>query len=330
MSDLPLVSILTPVYNGAPYLEECIESVLGQTYENWDYTIVDNASTDETPEIASRYAAQDARIRHLRYDSFVSANANHNRAFRAANPASEFVKIVQADDRIYADCLTRMVAATLVSPAVGITSAYRSSEDGVDLIGLPPGQTIAAGRAILRKTLLEQPSVLGGPTSLLLRTAIVQETGTFYDERLWHADSEASFRILARHDFAHVHEVLSYERRQAGRQTDWSHWMNTIEAEGIRFLLMYGPIALAPREYRRHLRLRLRRYVRWHVRQFPRPSRLRSAEFFTYHQAQVNAILALGRGDREVQVAMRFVAALLMRKALGRHRRQPAKRGPAG
>ena len=42
----PLVSIVTPVYNGELYLRECIDSVLAQSYENWDYTIVNNCSTD--------------------------------------------------------------------------------------------------------------------------------------------------------------------------------------------------------------------------------------------------------------------------------------------
>ena len=52
----PFVSIVSPVYNEAEYLAECIDSVLAQTYQNWDYTIVDNCSTDGSVEIAQRYA----------------------------------------------------------------------------------------------------------------------------------------------------------------------------------------------------------------------------------------------------------------------------------
>ena len=48
----PLVSVLTPVYNGEPYLGECIESVLNQTYQNFEYIIVNNCSKDRTLEIA--------------------------------------------------------------------------------------------------------------------------------------------------------------------------------------------------------------------------------------------------------------------------------------
>jgi glycosyltransferase involved in cell wall biosynthesis len=51
------VSVVTPVFNGEKYLRACIESVLAQSYDNWDYTIVDNCSTDSTLAIAHEYAA---------------------------------------------------------------------------------------------------------------------------------------------------------------------------------------------------------------------------------------------------------------------------------
>ena len=60
----PLVSIVTPVYNGADFLSECIESVLAETYENWEYTIVDNCSSDGSADLARGYAA-----RYLAYPS---------------------------------------------------------------------------------------------------------------------------------------------------------------------------------------------------------------------------------------------------------------------
>ena len=83
MSPGPLVGVVTPVHNGADYLAECAESVLAQTYENWTYTIADNASDDATPEIAREYAARDSRIRHLRFEEFVDATGSYNRAFAA-------------------------------------------------------------------------------------------------------------------------------------------------------------------------------------------------------------------------------------------------------
>src|SRR5437660_8450669 len=94
----PLVSIVTPVYNGEDYLRDCIESVLAQTYSNWDYTIVNNCSTDRTLEIAQHYAARDSRIRVHDNGTFVDVIKNHNIAFRQISPKSRYCKLVAPDD----------------------------------------------------------------------------------------------------------------------------------------------------------------------------------------------------------------------------------------
>ena len=69
--NLPFVTILTPVYNGEKYLAECIKSVLAQTYQNWEYIIVNNCSTDRSLEIAEHYAQKDPRIKVRTNTSFV-------------------------------------------------------------------------------------------------------------------------------------------------------------------------------------------------------------------------------------------------------------------
>src|SRR5438045_9676799 len=106
----PLVTVVTPVYNGAEYLQECIESVLAQTYTRWSYVIVDNASTDQTREIANAYAARDPRIRVLRNERFVRAIENYNIAFRQVAVDAAYCKVVAADDWLFPECLERMVA----------------------------------------------------------------------------------------------------------------------------------------------------------------------------------------------------------------------------
>src|SRR3981081_2095829 len=61
-NDLPLVSVITPIYNGAEYVAEFIESVLRQTYRNWEYILVDNCSTDGSNVIVERYVSRDKRL----------------------------------------------------------------------------------------------------------------------------------------------------------------------------------------------------------------------------------------------------------------------------
>src|SRR5438874_9571643 len=58
----PLVSVVTPVYNGAKYLRECLESLVAQSYANWRCTLVNNCSTDDSLEIALHYASRDSRV----------------------------------------------------------------------------------------------------------------------------------------------------------------------------------------------------------------------------------------------------------------------------
>jgi glycosyltransferase involved in cell wall biosynthesis len=321
----PLVSVVTPVYNGAEYLEECMESVLAQTYANWDYTIVDNASTDGTAEIAAAFAKRDGRIRHLRFDDFVGAAENHNRAFADIAPESEYCKVVQADDWLYPNCLERMVDAAQSSESIGIVSAYRLWDMEVDLVGLPYWRSVAGGKEILAQSLTGGPYVTGAATALLFRSRLVRERQPFYQYDFEHHDTEAAYWLMDRSDFACVHQVLTFARRQQQARMTWSSRMSTFLPENIRLLRRYGPGVLEPDVYRLQLRKELRRYVRFHTRQCARVSRLRDKQFFGVHRTHVVRILEEGGRDPDVQVAMTLVKAMLMRG--GRAARyEPAQR----
>ena len=90
----PLVSVVTPVYNGEKYLDECIRSVRSQTYQNWEYTILNNCSTDRSLEIAERHASEDERIRIVNTDELLPLMKNHNYALRQISPDSKYCKVV--------------------------------------------------------------------------------------------------------------------------------------------------------------------------------------------------------------------------------------------
>src|SRR5260370_19743157 len=129
-TEQPHVSIVTPVYNGALYIRECIESVLAQTYLNWEYSIVNNCSTDGTLQIIEEYVTKDNRIRVHNNDKLLDIIANHNRAFRLISPDSKYCKDVSADDWLYPECLERMVRVAEDHPSVGIVGSYQLSGGG--------------------------------------------------------------------------------------------------------------------------------------------------------------------------------------------------------
>jgi glycosyltransferase involved in cell wall biosynthesis len=92
----PRVSIGVPVYNGDKYIEEVLDSLLTQTFEDFELIVSDNASTDRTPEICQAYAARDSRIRYYRHEENRGAAWNFNHVVELAQ--GEYFKWAAADD----------------------------------------------------------------------------------------------------------------------------------------------------------------------------------------------------------------------------------------
>ena len=102
ISMLPLVSILIPAYNAAPFLSRSVGSALAQTYGNIEIVIVDDGSTDETLKVANRLASQDGRVRVLHQDNKGPAEARRT-ALHAA--AGEYIAYLDADDELLPDII---------------------------------------------------------------------------------------------------------------------------------------------------------------------------------------------------------------------------------
>jgi glycosyltransferase involved in cell wall biosynthesis len=262
VDSLPLVSVVTPLYNTEKYLAECIESVLAQTYQNWEYIIVNNCSTDRSLDIAQRYAEQDSRIRLHNNDIFLSAIQNWNHSLRQISTASKYCKVVHADDWLFPECITRMVELAEANPTVGIVGAYRLEENEVGLDGLSYASNVVSGREICRSTLLGGPYVFGSPTSLLIRADFIRRREAFYNEQNIHADKEACFGILGEADFGFVHQVLTYTRRHNEAMTSFTRRVNTFEVGRLETLKKYGPVYLSQNEYERRLKQAVEDYYK--------------------------------------------------------------------
>ena len=301
----PLVTIVTPVYNGAEFLEQCIRSVLAQTYRNWEYVIVDNCSTDETPAIIARFARDEPRIRTYRNETLVSAMANHHVGFTKMSPESRYCKVVHADDWIFPECVAKMVAVAEAHPTVGVVGSYRLEEDVVTLDGLPFPDTWFSGREICRRTLLGEFYVFGTPTSLLLRSDLIRARMPVYDEERYpnHFDTAACYELLRRTDFGFVHQVLTYTRRDGAVRTSAAERIGSSCPEHLMMLQQYGPIYLERRELETLLEEKTRKYYRLlGVRAFRRPGPV----FWRHHRA---ALQRLGLPHGRHRLFFAFLAA---------------------
>src|ERR1700752_1374844 len=123
-SSQPFVSVITPCYNGAPFIGECIESVLKQSYREFEYLLVNNCSKDDTLQIMHDYAKRDSRIRVHDNTDFFDVMVNHNHAMSLMSSESVYCKCVSADDWIFPDCLRQMVDFAKDPPNVGIVCTY--------------------------------------------------------------------------------------------------------------------------------------------------------------------------------------------------------------
>lgn len=277
-----LVSVVTPTFNNAAHLEECIESVLAQTHGRWEYVLVDDGSADETVEIAESYAARDDRIRVEAHDGRLGVPGNWNRAMRAISDESAYCKIVHGDDRLFPECLERMVVLAEHEPRVGVVGAYRIDGSTVNLDGLPEDTTVFSGRDICRRTLLGELYVFGSPTSLLIRSDLVRARDPFYPEGSLHADTEVCFELLRDTDFGFVHQVLTFTRRHPDAVTSFAVRMGTYSPSRIEIARRYGPVFLSDADYERRLAAMVAEYTRFLARN---PWRLREPEFRAYHGA---------------------------------------------
>ncbi|MBD5216263.1 MAG: glycosyltransferase family 2 protein [Bacteroidales bacterium] len=158
------VSIIIPVYNAAPFLRECIDSVLAQTYTAWELILVDDASTDGSADICRQYAARDERVRLISADRG-EVSATRNKGIDAAR--GRYIMFVDADDALTPDALALLrahagqadvvVGQFVYSPENTLAAASR----GADAV-----ETVAPVEAIIR-TLYQDPEFHNSPWAKL-------------------------------------------------------------------------------------------------------------------------------------------------------------------
>lgn len=112
----PLASIGLPVYNGEAYLEEAIESLLGQSHGHLELIISDNASTDRTEAICREAADRDPRVRYIRQPENIGAPRNWNAVAREAR--GEYFKWASANDHCAPDLLEKCIAELEADPGM--------------------------------------------------------------------------------------------------------------------------------------------------------------------------------------------------------------------
>jgi len=128
LSSVPRLTVGLPVYNGEQFLSDALDSLLGQTYEDFELLISDNASTDGTADICRLYAGQDSRIRYVRQEHNIGLIPNH--IFVMEEARGELFKCAAHDDLYGRDLLASCVEALDEDPDAVLAHSWSAMIDG--------------------------------------------------------------------------------------------------------------------------------------------------------------------------------------------------------
>lgn len=207
----PAVSVCVPTYNAAPFVAATVESVLAQTYTDFELIVVDDASTDDTAGLVGGYA--DRRIRLLRNGHSLGLAGNWNRAVGEAR--GRYVKLLCQDDLLRPDCLA-VQAGVLDDPAQAGVALVCARRDIIDEAGkvLIPGRGMRrAGRVpaaeALRRIVRAGTNAIGEPVAVLFRAGAFARAGGFDGASPYMIDLDLWARLLRYGDLYAVRQTLA-------------------------------------------------------------------------------------------------------------------------
>ena len=250
-----------PTYNFARYLPEAIESVLKQSYADYEFLIIDDCSQDDSAEVIARYARQDTRIIASINTSNVGMVNNWNLCLQRAR--GEYIKFLFGDDLLSSDdALKKMVSILDAHKEIALVASARNViDEQSDIIkiwseyrrkiGYP-------GAKIIRDCLIEQKNKIGEPSVVLFRR---KQAIRGFDARYRQAvDLEMWFHLLEQGNFAYLDEPLCSFRWHPQQQTNVNVRGTNVSLVEEAFLLLqsyadkpYIKMPLLIREYMQYV-----------------------------------------------------------------------------
>lgn len=200
---MPKISVVLPVYNGEMYLKKSIDSILHQSFSDFELIIIDDCSTDGTSAIAQNYTVLDKRVFYYRNDVNLKLPESLNVGFRHAK--ARFWTWTSCDNIYLPTAFEEMVKTLESHPDVGLVYASMSIIDEVDSI---TGQIDAgpSGDLIFR-------NVIGA--CFLYRATIANKVGTYHKDKFLCEDYEFWIRIALVAKILPIQKVLYYYRRHS-------------------------------------------------------------------------------------------------------------------
>jgi glycosyltransferase involved in cell wall biosynthesis len=218
---IPKVSVCIPTYNSEYFLPEAIQSVLKQSFTDYELIVIDNCSADNTQELMQNYINADPRICYLRNSDNKGMVKNWNLCLEKAK--GEYIKFLFADDLLASeDAIKEMVSVLDRNPSVSLVASSRriidSSSKEIDTWKYAENDIITAGFKVIKQCLLKNKNCIGEPSSVMFRKC--QASRGFDEKYRQLVDQEMWFHLLEQGEFAYLSEPLCAFRVHSQQQTN--------------------------------------------------------------------------------------------------------------
>ena len=281
----PLVAVFTPVYNGDAFLAETMECVQAQTYPNLVHVVLDNVSSDKTPEIIARYLDGPVPVITKRNVEVLTQYPNWNACLDMVPGDAKYFRLLCADDTITPDSMSKMVALAETDDEITLVTCQHEHDGVINNDQLPANETVFDGIEIGRG-FLTHAHFSFWVTHMLMRSSLIEKRGRpfFWADRIY-GDTDAGLGVLPFGKFGFIHEPLATTRVHEGAvTTQISGPGAVVMSEYIGHLDRHGPNFFNPQELsvirKDYLNYYYRRMLKWRYREG-------AAELYDKHYASL-------------------------------------------
>ncbi len=212
MSARPRLTIGLPVYNGARFIGQSIEALLGQSFDDFELVISDNASTDDTGDICKRYANQDSRVRYFRQPRNIGLSPNHN--FTLDQAGGELFKWASHDDLYARDLLKLCVEALDSNTDVVLAHSYTARIDASNKLIVADEYPLATASSRPAERFRSMLFDSGGDDDYgVVRTNVLRSVAP--NDSYHHAGRTLVAELALRGPFYHIPRWLYFRRNHA-------------------------------------------------------------------------------------------------------------------
>ncbi|KQT60476.1 MULTISPECIES: glycosyltransferase family 2 protein [unclassified Aureimonas] len=213
----PLVAIVTPVYNGAAFLEKAMLSVQSQTYPNIVHIVLNNASTDGSAEIIEKFRDARVEVRVFENETVLPLQQNWNKAFSKVPDDARYVKLACADDLARPDAIAKMVALAETDESIEVVLCDDVFDDKVRRSWLPRSKSVHDGKHVARRIL--EGTFGWFPFHHFFVRMHPEFRGESFCGEVWAPDPYVVMRSAVRGRVGYVPEPLVYTRVHADSVT---------------------------------------------------------------------------------------------------------------